>query len=98
MKAKGDYQDKVHSDQLVLVIVRRGGLDSLSSGHRQTKGSTMAESTRVRWFSGSQLGEAGCVISDQRPRTIKKSLTLKGDNQALVHSDLMVLVVVCGGG
>jgi hypothetical protein len=24
-KANGDYQDRVHSDQMVLVIVKRGG-------------------------------------------------------------------------
>ncbi len=25
LKAKGDYQGRVHSDQMVIVIVRRGG-------------------------------------------------------------------------
>jgi hypothetical protein len=36
MKAKGDYQDRVHSDQMVIVIVRReaepAGAESNSRG------------------------------------------------------------------
>ncbi len=67
-------------------------------GQRQTKGTTGVESTQIRWFLGSfcKQGWLGCMSSSQK--TLKKSLKLKRDYQAWVHSDEIVLVVVRQGG
>jgi phage head maturation protease len=42
MQAKGDYLDRVHSDQMVLEIVRAGRLSCISCGQRQLKGGHQA--------------------------------------------------------
>ncbi len=58
-KAKGDYQDRVHSDQMVLVIARWGGWTVWAVAKGKIRGTTGVESTQIRWFLSSQMEEAG---------------------------------------
>jgi hypothetical protein len=43
-----------------------GRLDCVSSGQRQTKGTTGVKFTQIRWFLGSQAGEVG--LHEQWPK------------------------------
>jgi hypothetical protein len=61
MKAKGDYQDRVHSDQIVLVKVMRGGWTAWAVANSKQRGNTWVKSTQMRWFLGSQAEEAGLL-------------------------------------
>jgi hypothetical protein len=55
MKAKGGYQDCVHSDQIVLVIVRRGGWIAEAVTNGKPRGTNESSPLRrdgsgvVRW-------------------------------------------------
>jgi hypothetical protein len=42
MCAKGDYMNQVHSDQMVLKIVRWEGLSRMSGGQKEFKGGHQA--------------------------------------------------------
>ncbi len=57
---KRDYQTRVHSGQIVLMVVRQGGLCCLSSGHRRSKDSKIMT-------LGSQLkdGQSDCLKKSQ---------------------------------
>jgi hypothetical protein len=48
MKDKGDYKDRVHSDQMVLVLVRRGGLTGRAVAKGKPRGTTRTKSTQIR--------------------------------------------------
>jgi hypothetical protein len=49
LQAKGDYLNRVHSDQMVLEIVT-GRLSSMSCGQKQYKRAIRLESALIRWF------------------------------------------------
>jgi hypothetical protein len=70
MKAKGDYQDRVHSDQIVLVKVMRGGWTAWAVANSKQRGNTWVKSTQMRWFLGSQVQEAGLL--KQWPKNIQR--------------------------
>jgi hypothetical protein len=50
--AKGDHLEHVHSDQMVLEIIRWGRLVLFIGGQgRSSKKTVRLESTQIRWFS-----------------------------------------------
>ncbi len=52
MKTKGDYQVRVHSDQMVLMIVRQGGWGPLEQWPKKNlQIAIRLEPTQIRWFS-----------------------------------------------
>jgi hypothetical protein len=79
IKAKGNYPDRAHSDQMVLGIVTRRGSSGLSP--LRPGGSSDGKAGRLDHVSGGQ-------------KTLRTMLNLKRDFQARVHSGQMVLMVV----
>ncbi len=79
-ESQGDYQDRVYSDQTVLMIVRQGGWSVCEVVKGKPRGTTRVKSTQIRWFSGSQAGEDG--LCAQQPKDTQRSAKLKGDYQA----------------
>ncbi len=112
-KAEGNYPDWVHSDQMVLGMVRQGDwtvwvvgrLDRLSSGQagpleRWPKATQEGPSCSSSLRSdGSCDGQVGRLdcVSGGQ-KTLKAKLNLKGDYQTSVRSGHLVLMVVRQGG
>ncbi len=48
MKAKGDYQDRIHSDQMVLVIVKQVGWTAWAVAKGNSGGGGAAHQAQVR--------------------------------------------------
>jgi hypothetical protein len=58
-KVKGDYQDQVHLDKMVLVIVKQGGWAKRAVAKGISRRAIWLESPQIRWFSWWQGRKAG---------------------------------------
>jgi hypothetical protein len=66
VQAKGDYLDRVHSDQTVLKIVR-WRLSHMSKSN--SRGTIRLESTQIRWWPGRRLHHCEVVAMDTQVRS-----------------------------
>jgi hypothetical protein len=81
------YQGGVHSDQMVPDSQARR-LDRASSGQKQLKEGH--ESTQIRYSHDGQAGRLNHMSLAKR----RSNLNLKGNYQARIYSDQMVLMAV----
>ncbi len=95
LQAKGDHLDRVHSDQMVLEMIRRGRLVRQSSSSAEAKSLKAKAKGLSSYHSNETAAEA--ARREARGPSLRATLTgnmLKGNHQARVHSDQMVLVAV----
>ncbi len=95
--SQGGCLDQVHSDQMVLKIVKEGGWAMWAVAKSNSRRGHDAQ-VHADQMVLVMARHGGWTAVRQWPRTLKSKLNLKGDYQTRVHPGQMALVVVRQGG
>jgi hypothetical protein len=71
MKATWDYQDQVHSDQMVLMIVREGGWTTWAIAKSNSKGLSGSSPLKSDSSHDGQAGRLDCVSGGQKTLKVR---------------------------
>jgi hypothetical protein len=87
MKAKGDYLNQVHSDQMVLGVVRQWRLDHVGSGQKQLKGGyqSRVQSDQIVLMMARQGGWTATAVAKDTHSSVKSQWGLGGSSSARSH-------------
>jgi hypothetical protein len=83
MKAKGDYQVQIHSDQMVLVIVRRGGWINWAMAKGNSRGAIRLKTTQMYGSRDGLAGRLDCVSNGQK---MLKKILKQGPKSGRLYS------------
>ncbi len=83
MKAKGDYQDQIHSDQMVQVIVRWGGWINWAMAKGNSRGAIRLKTTQINGSRDGQAWRLDCVSSGQK---MLKKILKQGPKSGRLYS------------